>query len=406
MAATEAGRARRRRPPQGTAARRAGTKTKKKGAAKRRRRSVLQLIRESWFYRIYFGALALCALGLIVGLTVLSGVMREYEETRPIHCAEPVLELFEQRDWAQLQEMDESAAQLKYDAPEQYASQLETLTQGGEFTLKSIVTINEAEQQYNILMDGKKIGELTLEQSGETTKHGFERWRVKRLETQAFAMREYTITVPSDSSVAVNGQALTDADVLERDIPAVDSANLPQGVKAPTLTRYGVRMLSGEPGDIAVTDKNGAAQTLEPDGETGYRCGLAWDDARIKAQCEDAVVKWGRRLAAFTSDDYDKIDLSNACVNPSPARSYIRNMENQWAQDHDGYRFENIETSEYYIYSDNCFSCRMRFDYVLQYARGDRSYPTQYTLYFVRNGGSFKLYSFTIDAASGDEASE
>lgn len=404
MTAKQAGRAQKKRRPQETAARRAGIK--KKGTAKRRRGSVFQLLKESWFYRIYFGVLALCALGLILGLCVLNGVMREYEETRPIHSAEPVLALFEQRDWARLREMDESATQLKYDAPEQYAAQLEELTQGGEFTLKSIVTISEAEQQYNILMDGRKIGEMTLEKSGETTKHGFERWRLKRLATQAFVMREYTITVPSDSSVVVNGQVLTEADVQERDIPAVDSANLPESVKAPTLTRYGVKMLDGEPGDIVVTDKNGAAQTLTQDGENSYSCGLSWDDATIKERCETEVVKWGRRLAAFTSNDYSKIDLSNACVNPSPARSYIRNMENQWAQDHEGYKFKNIETSEYFIYSNDCFSCRMRFDYIIQYAQGDRSYPTQYTLYFARGGGGFKLYSFTIDAAPEDEQSE
>lgn len=403
MTAKRAGSAGRKRPPQGAAARRAGTK--KKGTAARRRRSVLQLVKESWFYRIYFGALALCALGLILGLSVLSGVMREYEETRPIHSAEPVLALFEQHDWARLRELDASAAQLKYDAPEQYAAQLEALTQGGEFTLRNIVTISEDEQQYNILMDGQKIGEMILEKSGEKTKHGFERWRLKSVTTQAFVMKEYTITVPSDSSVTVNGQALTEADVKERDIPAVDSANLPEGVNVPTLTRYGVQMLDGGPEDIVVTDRNGAAQTLVQEGENSYSCGLSWDDAALKERCEADVVKWGRRLAAYTSNDYSKIDLSNACADPSPARSYIRNMENQWAQDHEGYKFKDIETGEYFIYSNDCFSCRMRFDYVLQYAQGERSYPTQYTLYFVRGGGGFKLYSFTIDAASEGEES-
>ena len=54
---------------------------------RKKRRSLLQLLRESWFYRIYFGVLALCAVALVIGLVVLSGVLEEYEQTRPVHSA-------------------------------------------------------------------------------------------------------------------------------------------------------------------------------------------------------------------------------------------------------------------------------------------------------------------------------
>ena len=109
------------------------------------------------------------------------------------------------------------------------------------------------------------------------------------------------------------------------------------------------------------------------------------------------MVKWGRRIAAYTTGDYSKSDLSNACINPSPARTYIRNMENQWAASHDGYDFENIKTYDYYIYSDKCFSCRVSFDYIVHYKAEDKSYPTLYTLYFYKSGDNFKLYSFTMN---------
>lgn len=377
----------------------AKAKAVKKKASGRKRKSFTQLLKESWFYRIYFLLLLLCAVALALGLRQLWVIAAEYEETRPIHSAEPYLELFEQRDWNALQAIDVSADALKYDAEGQYVQQMDALLREGEFSLKSIVTIDEREQQYNLLLDGRKIGELTLEQSDEMTKHGMARWQLKQLETQVLTLHEYSVTVPADSVVTVNGMALGESDILERDIPVVDSNNLPDGVTAPTLVRYGVHMNSLQPENIVVTDRHGATQVPEQDGEYSFSWGLAWDDAQIKAQVEENVVTWGRRIAAFTSNDYDKGYLYTACINPSPARTYIRNMENQWAPGHNGYDFENIETGEYYIYADSCFSCRISFDYILHYPSGDRKYPTRYTLYFAKDGSRFKLYSFTMDAS-------
>ena len=367
---------------------------KRKKASKKK--SILRLVRESWFYRIYFGLLAVCAVALVIGLITLSGVMREYEETRPVHSAEAALDIVNQRDWAAIHELDEGAKKLKHETTEQYAQYLSELTDGKEFTLKSILSIDDSEQKYSILADGQKFAELTLEHSGETTKHNFEKWQLKSLDIQAFRSNEYTVTVPSDSTVQVGGQALGPDDILETGIATEADGNLPDGVTAPTLTKYGIYMSIGEPEDIAVTDAKGNPQELTRDDDASWSCGLAYDDS-VKDAVEAGVVQWGRRLAAYTTGDYSKSDLSNACVNPSPARTYIRNMENNWAAAHDGYDFQNVETRDYYIYSDTCFSCKISFDYIVHYKQEDKSYPTNYTLYFALDGGSFKLYSFTMD---------
>ena len=369
---------------------------KKRGSAKRaKRKNILRLIRESWFYRIYFGLLAVCAVALAIGLITLNGVMREYEETRPVHSAEDTLELFNRRDWAQIRGIDEASKKLRYETTDQYARYMSELTEGKAFSLKSILSIDENERKYNLLLDGQKFGELTLEQSGETTRHSFPLWRLKRLETMAVQSSAFTITVPADSVVQVNGQTLGAEDVMESGLPTEADGNLPDGVEAPTFTKYGVYMSFGEPGEILVTDRNGNPQELTQDGERSWSCGLAYDDS-IKAQVESSVVTWGRRLAAYTTGDYDKIDLSNACINPSPARTFIRNMENQWASAHSGYDFRNIQTYDYYVYSDSCLSCKISFDYIVHYKQ-DQTYPTKYTLYFAKDGGTFKLYNFTMD---------
>ena len=369
---------------------------KRKKTRRTQRKSILQLIRESWFYRIYFALLAFCTVALVFGLITLHGVMREYEQTRPVHFAEEVLDTLTQRNWAEIREIDEGAKKLRYETADQYAQYMNDLTAGKVFSIKSVLSIDENEPKYSLLLDGSKFGEMILTHSDETTKHNFARWQLKSLEITAVQSNAFTITVPADSTVQVNGQTLGPDDVLESGLPTEANGNLPDGVTAPTLTKYGVYMSFGSPDEIRVTDKNGNAQELTQDDERSWSCGLAYDDS-IKDQIESNVVTWGRRLAAFTSDDYSKIDLSNACINPSPARSFIRNMENQWAAAHTGYDFQNIQTYDYYVYSDSCFSCRISFDYIIHYKQGDQTYPTKYTLYFAKDGGTFKLYNFTMD---------
>lgn len=368
----------------------------KKKIRKKQRKNLIQLLKESWFWRIYIALLAVFVVALCIGLSILSGVMGEYEQTRPIHTAETVLDTLNARSWQEIYAMDESAKSLTQETPDQYAAYMNELTAGHDFSLKNILSLVETEAKYNVIMDGQKFAELVLEHSGEVTSHGFDNWKVKTLTTTAMAAREYTITAPADSTVSVNGQALGQELIIERDIPTEANGNLPDGVAAPTLVKYGVNMSFGAPENIAITDKNGNAQEVAQVDEKTWSAPLAYDNS-IRAQVEDAVIKWGRRLAAYTTDDYSKHDLAAACVNPSPARTYIRNMENQWAASHDGVDFKNIKTYDYYVYSNNCFSCRISFDYIVHYKSQDKTYPTLYTLYFAKDGGSFKLYSFTMN---------
>lgn len=368
----------------------------KKKSRKKQKKNLIQLLKTSWFWRIYCALLVVFVVALAIGLGVLSGVMGEYEATRPVHAAEKLLEKLNARNWQEIYSMDESAKALTQETPDQYAEYMNNLTTGYDFSLKNILSLNENEAKYNVMMNGQKFAELTLEHSGEVTGHGFNHWQVKNLTTTAMAASQYTITAPADSTVSVNGQVLSQDLIIQRDIPTEAAGNLPDGVIAPTMVKYAVNMSFGAPENVTVTDKNGNAQAVTQEDDHSWSAPMAYDDS-IKAQVEEAVVKWGRRLAAYTTDDYSKYDLYNACINPSPARTYIRNMENQWAASHSGVDFKDIKTYDYYVYSDSCFSCRISFDYIVHYKAGDKTYPTLYTLYFAKDGGSFKLYSFTMN---------
>ena len=50
---------------------------------------------DSWFYRIYFGVVAVALIAIFIGLHWLTGVVADYEIAQPSHVAEDVAKLFE-----------------------------------------------------------------------------------------------------------------------------------------------------------------------------------------------------------------------------------------------------------------------------------------------------------------------
>lgn len=362
---------------------------------KKKKATLLQLIKETWFYKIYFLLLTISIVAIVIGVNVLTGVMKEYEETRPIHLAEEVFNIVQSRNWDQLRTMDTAASALNRESPELYSQYMDEVTAGKTFTLKTLIPMSDDESKYSILADGQKFAEITLEHSGEKTAHNMEGWRLRSIETKAIAHSEYTVTAPADSTVKVNGTQLTDSDIIERGIKTEADGNLPDGIEAPTLEKYAIQLAFGAPETVEVIDVRGNPQEVTQKDDKTWYCGLSYDDS-LRDKWEAGVIKWGKNIALYTMGDYSKSSLSKACVDPSPARTYIRNMQNNWAAKHSGSDFENIKTFNYYAYSDDCFSASITFDNIVHYPSQDKVYPASYTLYFQKKGGNYKLYSITF----------
>ena len=170
---------------------------------------------------------------------------------------------------------------------------------------------------------------------------------------------------------------------------------LPDSVTNATLTKYAVDVCFGEPA-ISVTDKYGAAQELTQDDALAFSCAVPQNES-LKSICEENVIAVAKKLANFTSEDLSQTKMLKYVSKDSPAYKIIKEFDNQWCPEHVSYEFQNVETSSYYDYGDDCFSCRVSFQYVIHYRSAkDNVYDTAYTLYFYKQGGSFKLYNFTM----------
>ena len=355
-------------------------------------------MRSSWYYRIYFGLLALSVAAIIVGVVFLWGVLEDYEQARPKYVADEVVDIYATRDFETLYEKDTAVVEYFVNETKQdYVAYMQGACYNSDFSWEEAFSGNENEKAYVILKDGERFAKAVLEPTGEKSKYGSTLWQLKNVSTMGLTPSTCTVTVPSTYTVAVNGRTLGEADVQEANIAIDATGKLPSKVPDPTMTRYAISMYFGGTPEIVVT--NEAGETLEVTaGETedSYVCPWPTDES-IKTKYEMTIAKYAQKLANYTSEDLSRSGMLSYVENSSPAEKTIKSYSNYWYPSHKSTKMKNVVTDNYQVYSDDCFSCTVSFDYVVSYAnRADNTYPTKYTLYFHVTKKGCLIYNFTI----------
>lgn len=370
----------------------------------------LRRVLHSTFYRVYFALVLLCVVGIGFGARWLSEYLADYEAAQPAHVAENALKMFEDGDYETVYNYDTSAPKLASGDQAYYVKNMREIANGKAVSWTEAYSPDADERRYSVLLDDEKFAEMALVPSGNVTRHGQKLWKLDSV-TTFVTMGEQEepepeeepeptgilchVTVPSESAVTVDGAPLTAEDAVTSDIPTASAGLLPKGVPSPTLTEYAFYSESGEP-QIEVTDKFGNAQEVTAGEEYSWSCALP-ESPELKEQFEGPVVQIAEMIAQVAARIANKNDVLRRCAPDSPAYANIEAFDLNSGYKHRASKFENVETSNYYQYSDDCFSCHVSFDYLSWFSADViKTYPTTMTLYFVRQGGSGKLYNFTF----------
>ena len=387
--------------------------------AKRRRKK--KSILYSIFYRVYFALVVVGVFGIIFGMNYLYGLLADYESAQPTHVAETAARLFENADYDTIYEYDTSAADVADGDKDFYLESMHTIADGQNVTWSAAYSPSEDEKRYNVLLADEKFAEISLVPSGRVTDHGYRIWRLGSVTTyvtmgeqevpeeeeeieepiieeeveEVPAGFDCRITVPSESTVVVNGARLTAQDAVNTDIPTASAELLPEKVPSPTMTEYQFYSETETP-EIAVTDKYGNPQTPVAEGDHSWSCPLP-ETPGLKEKYEKAAVNVAQQLAKLSARTITREKMLGYCASNSPARSSVSKYDTSVGYSSKAGKFENIVTSDYYQYSDDCFSCHVSFDYISRFSsQVSKSYSTAFTLYFIRQGGKGKLYNFTF----------
>lgn len=367
------------------------------------------------FYRVYFAVLAVALVVIVAGTLWLRGLLADYESAQPKYVAREVARMFEDSDFDGIYQVDTSAAQFAGGDEELYVNGLNNLAQGKTVAWSESFSANEDERVYSVTLDGDRFATFTLVPSGETTPRGNRLWKLGTLTTQVqlqqaeaeeqpeeepdFSEPEQVylcrITAPAGYTVTVDGVTLTGENAQTSSGVFFEDGFLPEGVTNPPVTVYLYNSPTQTP-EIRATDESGAEMTVEAgDRELTWTCHLK-EDAAYSAQYGNAAVSLGKQVAKFISGDAGKKSIQKICAKNSPADEIFDNLYNRYTTPHDGISFRNEEVSEFYALSDDCFTCHVSFDVVLDTKNGDSVDHTAYTFCVIRKDGKGMLYNLLI----------
>ena len=226
--------------------------------------------RSPWKRFLLIWAAALLLLGAI-GCIVLYRYLGVYELTRP----EPVLDAYLENTNAGelIREAKEhvSLSLTEFEDPgELYSSYLETVDTGRTLSYRSDAKRSGRNQLTYVVYAGPNaLCSLILTPEGSSPGFGRHIWKVTGVEsapiTELLPSLHLVVDTIPGTELKLNGKALTESYLTERDIAIPDLSKLEAGLDPlPTFDRYEIGPLYGE-----VNLTNAAGRTLSPSGDSG-----------------------------------------------------------------------------------------------------------------------------------------
>lgn len=326
------------------------------------------------------------------GKSYLTDVLEEYEDSQYKYVAEDILQTyFTAGNGEALAEL--FASQIsEMETAENAAAYFNALTDGKKLSLQSVSTGLKDRIEYAVKCDDKRFASFTLEKSGEETVHGFALYELEDSTLNTTMLFSRSIMIPRGYSLKVNGKDVPETYCQNDRIETESQAFMPKGVDGIVYTTYSFDLLCAEP-VFEVVSPNGKSSTVVQ-GENGiYKANIVYDDA-LGAEFSDYVIAATEAYACYLQKDagFGKV---GAYLDPeSMLYENIRTSPNWMVISHNSYAFEDAETSEFFAYSDDVFSCRVKITHVLKY-KGLNDYRDYIDItWYLRNvDGKYLIYN-------------
>ena len=335
------------------------------------------------FYKIYFSVVAVFLCLLIIGLFVLNSFLKSYEAAQPVGFVNNlVTDYIEKREFEKLAR-DYNIGLSKYEAQESFNSAFDKII--GDKTLSvssSGKKLDGFDEVYNTKADDDVLLTLYLKKSDKSGKFGIKGYTIGKAEFDSHLSKSYTINAPSDVKLTVNGIEVEDSDRKSLELPKILKEKL--GDKAAvTHQSFTLSGFLGDEFQIKAFDKEG--KEIEVKNENGVYTALQSipeDELNI---IRDRALAATQGYAKFMQEDASLGSISQYFDTTTEFYDYVRKTE-LWVWDHTGYTFENIEFLEPHKYTDNLYSCRVKFTHILKL--GQRTYEDYFDKYVYLEKGA------------------
>lgn len=330
---------------------------------------------------------------LTVGLTVFWFFIQDYEDGMPVHGMERTMESFNEQQITNLISDQTFGNAGALEDSSVWVSWYQKQIKGKQLTFEEARENTATTPTYLVKADDQPIGKVTLKVTGKNA-FKFNLWGFDRLDVSEYLPETatYTITVPKGATITVNGHALGEEYITEKDVIYPELANVQNYLsEVPLSTTYKVSGLLNEP-QIAATSENGRSLTLEKKNHN-YAFSYAMSDAEIaslKTMAEGVVNSYAMNFIDVSKQIYNYImpdseleENIKLTVTGFYPTKYIAS-----------YGFDSMNVSNFNYYSDNCFSCDVQYNFHVNFQNftvEQESLPGNMKWYFVNKDGKWYL---------------
>lgn len=345
-----------------------------------------------WICLLVFVALVLGV--MVKALAQIRVWLVDYEAVQPKYAAAEVFRThFADPDYAALADACPMPANLSpLETKAGFAAELEERFGDAETSYAATTPDAEGNLRYLVKAGEQKIAIFSLVPAAEKSRFGFTQYTLGSIELYIRPEESVAVRVPAHYEVRINGTPLT-ADYLTEDgIPTDSCEHMPEGLSGITYAAYAADCLLRDP-TVEVLTPDGTAAPLTRDPETGeWQAGVVYD-AALKAEYSDYIIGIAQNYAAFVMKDAYFSSFSGYFDHSTDLYQTVRQVPTSFVWRHDGFEFADVSAEEFYSYSEDVFSCRVRFMHIL-HRIGSEDYTEQFdvTFYLHRVDGKFLIY--------------
>lgn len=353
------------------------------------------------FYSIY----VVMVLALFIAIAIIMGALRNWVPSiipndQSAELSQAVFDqYFKDPDWAALYKMTYPNATEEKVA--QYVKEMEKYINGRSLDfVESHSSISGDEKTFKVHVEGIGLSIFTLTTNDPDSTNPT--WYFSSIAVEQFPAKSedsiylsYNIITLPGNTVTVNGQALTDEDIV-RKVSTKAEEYLPDGVDGYGLVEYRVEGLKEQP-EIAVTDQSGNALDTTYDEATKTYSQIM--DAAPTITSEDDEYQAVLGAAKVWTEYMIKGGTTGLKKYYNPNSQVYKDIVSgeMFRQKFSSYSFHPEEITEYYRYSDTMFSAKIKLDCtVIRQADGyNKLFTVDSTFIFEYTGGKWMVYDLT-----------
>lgn len=360
----------------------------------------------SLFWKIYSAAVGLLVVCGVVTLIVLWNFLAAFEKSQPDRVVKYIVSELNNGKTEYISDRVEGFLS-EFEAGDKIKNDIVNELSEGEWTyIKRMDMYTNEVPVYQLNRNGKNAGTVRLRQSDKKGSFNMAEYKMDDVDIIMPDTSDYRITVPQGATVTVNDIELSDSYISEKEAECQDISNLNGITDMPKMTVYTVKGLvkRADIKAVGAVHKEELEMELENEEKTGEgavcnNITFSFENNKelIAGQTE-RIKEISKAYSLFANHAIGLGELSKYIIPSSPAYKYMKMVADNdiWSIGRTEGDISGFEILNCQVYSDECFSCEVKFSYVVQTVVKKEEFDTHVKYVFVKKNDNYYMADFSL----------